>query len=242
MFAEHYAVGLHADRFGSHDLVGDAVLQHSVLVNSGFVRERVLAHDGLVGLHHHAGDVRERLARTEKLLGRHAVFVGHQVFAHAQRHYYLFERRVAGALAYAVDGAFDLARSGGDGGQRVGHGQPQVVVAVHADRRAIDVGHARFKRLNDVRVFGRYRVADGVRDVDDGSPFVYHRGDDLAEIIQIAARRVFGGELDVVGEAFRQPHGLAGHLQNLFAVLLQLVLQVNVGGGDEGVNARASGV
>src|SRR5262249_60194802 len=126
-----------------------------------------------------------------------AVFLGHPVFADAQRHHYLFGRRVSGALAYAVDGAFDLAGAGGDGGQRIGHGQPQVVVAMHADRRAIDIGHARFERLNDVRVFGRDRVADSVGDVDDVSAFVYHRGDDLAEVVQIAARRVFCGEFDV---------------------------------------------
>src|SRR5262249_16895581 len=147
-----------------------------------------------------------------------------------------------GALADAVDGAFDLARPGGDGGQRVGHGQPQVVVAVDADRRAVDVRHAGFERLNDVRVFGRDRVADRVRDVDDRRPFVNQLCDDLTEVIPVAARRVFRGELDVVGKAPRHPHGLTGHLQYLLAALLELVLQVNVRRGDESVDTRARGV
>ena len=46
----------------------------------------------------------------------------------------LLERRVAGALAEAVDRHLDLARAGLDRGQRVGRGQTQVVVAVDADR------------------------------------------------------------------------------------------------------------
>ena len=40
---------------------------------------------------------------------------------------------VAGAFADAVDGAFDLPRAGFDGGQRIGHGEAQIVMAMDAD-------------------------------------------------------------------------------------------------------------
>ena len=123
MFAEHNAVGLHADRFGRHDLVGDAVLQHSVLVYACFVRERVLPTTALLGctitpvmfesvwLERKALPSSRRIHKASGLCARSA--------------YYLFERGVAGALADAVDGAFDLARSGGDGGQRVATASPR---------------------------------------------------------------------------------------------------------------------
>ncbi len=54
-----------------------------------------------------------------------------------ERHHDLFERRVAGPLADAVDGALDLAGAVLDAGERVGDGQPEVVVAVGGDH---DVG------------------------------------------------------------------------------------------------------
>ena len=54
-----------------------------------------------------------------------------------ERHDDLLERGVAGALAEAVDRDLDLARAGLDRGERVGRGQPQVVVAVDADRRLV---------------------------------------------------------------------------------------------------------
>ena len=53
------------------------------------------------------------------------------------RHHDLFERGVAGALADAVDGAFDLAGAGLHGGERVGDGQTQIVMAMDADDGAI---------------------------------------------------------------------------------------------------------
>ena len=61
------------------------------------------------------------------------------VVAGLERHDDLFERGVAGALADAVDRALDLPGAGLDAGQAVGDGQAQVVVAVRADDRLVDV-------------------------------------------------------------------------------------------------------
>ena len=57
--AQHQRGGVHADILGPHDLVGLDVLQHAVLVDAAFMREGVLADDGLVVLHREAGDVDE---------------------------------------------------------------------------------------------------------------------------------------------------------------------------------------
>ena len=46
-------------------------------------------------------------------------------------HRHLLERGVAGALADAVDARLDLARPAEHADQRVGGGEPEVVVAVH---------------------------------------------------------------------------------------------------------------
>ena len=60
------------------------------------------------------------------------------VAARAQGHDDFFEGAVAGPLADAVDGAFDLPGALLHGGQAVGHGQAQVVVAVDAEDDLVD--------------------------------------------------------------------------------------------------------
>ena len=61
--------------------------------------------------------------------------------ARAERHHDFFQRGVAGPFADPVDGAFHLARAVADAGERVGHRQAEIVVAVHADDGPLDVRH-----------------------------------------------------------------------------------------------------
>ena len=65
---------------------------------------------------------------------------------------------------------------------------------------------------------------------------------DLLQIIGIGAGGVFGGEFDVVDVAPRQFDGGDCLVQHLLPGFLQLVLQMNIAGGDKGVDARALGV
>ena len=53
----------------------------------------------------------------------------------------LLEGAIARAFADAVERALHLSRAGLDCGQRVGDGQPQVIVAMHADHGLIDAPH-----------------------------------------------------------------------------------------------------
>src|SRR5439155_1352577 len=64
VLAEHQAVRVEADRLGPHDLVVETVLQHAVLVDTGLVREGVVAHDRLVDRDGDAGDLREQASIT----------------------------------------------------------------------------------------------------------------------------------------------------------------------------------
>ena len=65
--AEHELVRVPADILGAHDLVRLAVLQHAVLVDARFVRERVRADDRLVRLNRKAGDSRDHASRPDDL-------------------------------------------------------------------------------------------------------------------------------------------------------------------------------
>src|ERR1700730_18622379 len=56
VLAEHQVAARQAHVLGTQDLVGRVVLEHSVLVNAGFVREGVFTHHRLVARDRHAGD------------------------------------------------------------------------------------------------------------------------------------------------------------------------------------------
>ena len=111
---------------------------------------------------------------------------------------------------------------------------------MHADDGGIAqrLGHVADQRA----VFVRHRVSHGIRNVDRARPGRHHRLRNLVQVLGRGARAVFGRELHVVHVSPRQLHGGHGFLQHLLLGLLQLVLQVNLAGGDEGVDARLSGV
>ena len=67
VLAQHQLGVGHAHRLRGHDFVGQRVLQHAVLMDAGFVRESIAAGHRLVGLHRHAGDFTQHLARGEQV-------------------------------------------------------------------------------------------------------------------------------------------------------------------------------
>ena len=69
------------------------------------------------------------------------------------------------------------------------------------------------------------------------APDLDHRLDDAAEEVEVAARRVLGRELHVEGVVPRVAHGVDRRLEALLARHPQLGLEVQVGGGDERVDA-----
>src|SRR5204863_516742 len=71
------------------------------------------------------------------MLGLDRGRIGIRVGTRLQNHHYFFERAVAGTFADTIDGAFDLARSGLNSGQRIGDRETQIVMAMDADHRAI---------------------------------------------------------------------------------------------------------
>ena len=74
-----------------HDLVGLRVLQHPVLVDAGFVRERVAPDDRLVGLYRLLGHARQQLAGIEQPLRDDRGVIGKAILAHAKRHHDFLE-------------------------------------------------------------------------------------------------------------------------------------------------------
>jgi hypothetical protein len=93
-------------------------------MDAGFVRERVLADDGLVRLRTEADDRLSIWLAGKRCSVTMPVSKGYRSGGSSSPSR-LFERAVARALADAVDGAFDLPRAGLHRGQRIGTARPR---------------------------------------------------------------------------------------------------------------------
>ena len=169
------------------------------------------------------------------------VVVRQPIAPHAKCHHQLFERRVAGALADAVDRALDLARAALDRRDAVGDGESEIVVAVRAEDGLVGVGHA----LNDVREefarFVRRGVANGVRQVDGRAALANDRFDDATQKIAVGARGILRRKFHIVGELTAEADRRHRRVEARFARHAQLGLQVQIGRGEERVNPRPFG-
>src|SRR5262245_64349477 len=105
------------------------MLEHAVLVNAALMGEGVAPDDGLVVWDRERGYARDE-SRCAREHGRvDASKERHGVAPRPDGHDDFFQRGVAGALAEPVDGAFDLAGTGDDDGERIGGGEPEIDVA-----------------------------------------------------------------------------------------------------------------
>src|SRR5450432_4181223 len=109
MFAENQGTRRYADRLGRNDLVSQRVLDDSVLMDACFMCERVRADDCFIRRDLRSGNFGQHSARWEKVMEVYSRGDSEAFFTYGQRNDYFFQRRVDGALANAVDGAFDLA-------------------------------------------------------------------------------------------------------------------------------------
>ncbi len=225
-----------ADRLGRHDLVGERVGHHAVLVDAGLVREGVGADDGLVGRAAEADELGKDFARGVELFHLDVVGVGKLVAANHEGGGDLFEGGVAGALADAGDGALDLAGTGLNAGEGVGDGHAEIVVAVGGEDDVLSAGDLGEKHAEGGGVFFGRGVADGVGDVDGGGPGLDRNRDDFDEEVRVGAGGVFGGELDVVAEGAGETDGFGSLMEGFGAGDLQLGFEVEIGGGEEGVD------
>ncbi len=229
---------------GVHDLVGRALLEHAVLVDAGLVREGVAPHDRLVRLHRVAGQARHEPARARDLA---RVDAGPQV------------RRVDSRVCSSITISSSEALPARSPIPLTAHStwrQPAVQRRRTSWRRrgprslwqctetthVAQARHEPVELLEHRRVLVRHRVADGVGHVDRGRALVERDLDHLGHELHVRARAVLGRELHVVGVLARVRHGGARLALHVLARRLELALDVDVAGRDEGVDARALGV
>ncbi len=193
--------------------------------------EGVFADDGLVALDEKPRQGADQLAAGHDVTGVDPGVEAEEVFPGAERHDDFLHGGVAGPFADAVDGAFHLPGAGLDGGQRIGHRQAQIVVAVNAEDRPLDSRDVFFQVPDQTGEFAGNRVAHRVGNVDGFRPRIDHGPDHLHQEVGLRARGVHGGKFDVVAILARAGHPFHRHVDDLLLGLLDHVLAVRFGSG-----------
>lgn len=237
VLAKHHLVLAETNRLRQHDLVRGLVLQHTVLVDTRLVGEGVGADNGLVGLDGHARVVAHHAAAARNLRRVNARVHGEVLRASLERHHQLLQGRVTGTLTDTVDRDLHLTSSALHSGQSVGRGQTQVVVAVRGEDGLVAALRVLDQVAEERSVLSGHRVADRVGDVERGGAGLDDLGEHLAQEVGVTASGVLRGELDVRRQALGELDGVHGATDALVARDLELVLEVDVGRGQERVDA-----
>src|SRR5205085_1758024 len=227
-------VGGQAALLGARDLVGVARLHHAILVDARGMCEGVGADHRLVRLHHAAGDLRHQARGWDDVRGVDPSLEMEEIAPRLDGHDHFLQRGVAGALAEAVDGAFNLPRAAKlYRGERVRYRHAEVVMAVHRPHRLVRVGHALPYFLDELAELLRYRIPDRVGDVDGGRALLDHRLEHAAEKVEVGTAAILGRELDVGAGVLGESNREARLFQHLLGSHAQLFLHVQRAGGDE---------
>ena len=207
-----------------------------MLVDTGLMSKGVGAHNGLAGRDGHAGDVAQELAGVVNLPGVDAGFGLVEVPPGVEGHDDLLQAGVARPLADAVDRALHLRGAGLDAGQGVGDRHAQVIVAVDGDVGVFNAFHVFFQIGDELRHLLGRGVAHGVRHVERGGAGGHGVGVALCQKRGIGPGSVLSGELNVVAEALGIGHHGADALEDLLPGHLELILHVDIAGGQEHVD------
>src|SRR5215208_2915484 len=137
MFAQDKLRLVNADILWTHDLIGRLVLQHPILMNTGFMSECIRADDRFVGLDDDARVVANEFADSGNLWSFDTGLQIENRSASLQRHDHLFEGGVSGTLTDPINGNFRLSSARPDSCQGVRGRHPQIIMAMDRDRDAI---------------------------------------------------------------------------------------------------------
>ena len=228
-----------AQILGVHDLVGGAIVEHSMLMDAALMLEGVGAHHGLVGGGLHAAEAGNGAADPVDAVSVHGGVAVIVFPAGAQPHDDFLHGSVAGALTQAVDGAFHLPRPAAHPLQGGGHRQPQVVVAVNGQGDRVGPGHLLQHIAEKLAVFLHGGVAHGVGQVDGGGAGADHALHHPVEKVPLGAGGILQGKLHVVAQLAGQAGGAHGSLVHILRGHMQLVGHMDGAGGDKHMDAPA---
>ena len=182
----------YSHRFRAHYLIRQLFLNHPVLMDACLMGKSILPYDGLVRLDFHPGQIGQHAAGRKQFPGIHPGVDTEKVFACAQRHYNLLEGSIARALAYSVDGAFNLTGAVLDRTERICHRKSKIVVAVHGQNGLMDIRNVLAQITHRLAVFGGEGIPYRVGNIDDVGAFLDNRLHNFAKVLKIGTGRVLG--------------------------------------------------
>ena len=156
-------------------------------------------------------------------------------------HHQLFQSGITSAFTDAIHRALQLTRSRFHGLKEIGDGQPEIVVAMHGNHRVIDIRHMLIDARDQAPKFRRCGVSHRVWNIHGAGTSSNRRFDHFVQKLRITATRVFTGKLNVVHEGTGIGHHLGNDAKHVFTTLAQFVLEMNVAGGDKGMDASLWG-
>ena len=213
----HQHAALVAHRLRLDVLVGGRIPGDAADVHAALVREGALADERLVRAEVHVQDLVDEPRQLREVLDPAgdqqlvALLLQRQVGDHGD------QIDVAAALAKAVDRALDLHGPGVDGGQRIGHRQLAVIVAMDAHRHGDRLDHVPHGPGNVLR----HRAAVGVAEHDHPRPGLGRRpqgGNRVRGVGLPAVEEVFGVENHLAAVGRQVGDALADHRQVLVGV------------------------
>ena len=113
---------------------------------------------------------------------------------------------------------------------------------MHAQDGLADVGCVVHNIANHIGVFFRDGITNGIRQIDGGGTGFDGGFKNAAQVIAVAAGAVLGRKFDVVGERLGILYRIDSPLDDLVPGHFELVLEVNVGGGNKRVDAGFCGM
>ena len=116
------------------------VLQNAVLVDAGLMGKSIGADNGLVRLNNNAGNHRHKPAGRIDFLSIDGRTEMHHIHPGIEGHNYLLKGSISRPLTNAVYGDFRLPRPRPDSSKGICCSQSQIVVAMDAHNRFMDIG------------------------------------------------------------------------------------------------------
>ena len=155
-----------------------------------------------------------------------------------QGHDHLLEAGVTRPFTDAVDGDLHLPSAGPDPRKAVGRGEAEIVVAVDRPDDSIGPRGLLTKLADELEELFRGGVAHGVGDVEGRRARLNGVAEHLDEEGWVRPAGVLGTELYVVAVGLGVGHHLADPIDDRRSGHPELVLEVEIRGGDEGVDPR----
>ena len=111
-------------------------------------------------------------------------------------------------------------------------------MAVHADAGLVDIGDAVEEGFYDPAEFIGKGKAHSVGNIDGGGSGLNSSFNYAAEVIDGSTSRILTGEFHVIGVIAGIAHVVITHGDDVIEAAVQLVLDMDVGGGDKGMNTE----